>query len=316
MRPYNHFAAARSREAFLPPLQAAVPPPPPPPSISLLLYIQVAELLALQAKARDSVVRLDVKSWEKYAGGKARPYSLIVYLNSKAVQSGQLAALLRDMRVEFGYTAASYAKSLKDSEREGKVFFAELDYNEESRDIFHRLGVSSLPYAFHLPGSVVARGDAKLKLDKDDRMTSKSNALPWDASTFQHFTGERVGILVDVVRPSIFRTWWWPLVAVAILLIAGYTGISFATSDFFKKNIERIGILASMFIYWFATSGGLYNIIRGMPFSYPDHQTRKMVYFLSGSGQQLGAEGFLNGTLYMMFAMPLTCMTFVIPRCG
>lgn len=48
-------------------------------------------------------------------------------------------------------------------------------------------------------------------------MTPKSHTLPWNAHSFATFVGERTGVVVEVVTPSIFRTWWWPFIAVGIL---------------------------------------------------------------------------------------------------
>lgn len=83
----------------------------------------------------DKVIRMDSNMWDMFGSGKSRPYSLVVYFNSKTVQSGQLATLLKEMRISFGYTAASYAAKAAEK---GKVFFVELDYGEDAKDVFHR----------------------------------------------------------------------------------------------------------------------------------------------------------------------------------
>lgn len=91
-----------------------------------------------------------------------------------------------------------------------------------------------------------------------------------DLSLLQLFVSQRTGISVEVVRPSIFRTWWWPFVAVGILVAAGYAGFKVVSSKWFQRYLEPIGIVASLLVFWFATSGGLFNVIRGLPMYYVD----------------------------------------------
>lgn len=110
------------------------------------------------------MIRFDAGRWEKFASGKSRPYSLVLFVNSNSVQSSQLANLLQEMRIEFGYTASSYAKQLPTMGREGKVFFVELEHSEATTSIFYRMGISSLPYAIHYSGSVPYRADAKVRV--------------------------------------------------------------------------------------------------------------------------------------------------------
>jgi oligosaccharyltransferase complex subunit gamma len=56
----------------------------------------------------------------------------------------------------------------------------------------------------------------------------------------------------------------------------------------------------------------MYNIIRGAPFIGYDARTRSSVLFTSGSGQ-MGAEGFIMGTFYILFALLITSFTKLLP---
>ena len=47
-------------------------------------------------------------------------------------------------------------------------------------------------------------------------------------------------------------------------------------------------------------AGGLYNIIRGVPMV--SQQGNKVTWFMQGQGQ-LGAEGFVAGSMYIIFAL-------------
>jgi len=56
----------------------------------------------------------------------------------------------------------------------------------------------------------------------------------------------------------------------------------------------------------------MYNIIRGMPMVSAT-QDGRVQWWLPGSGQ-LGAEGYLMGTTYMVFSLSLATLTYVVPR--
>lgn len=60
-----------------------------------------------------------------------------------------------------------------------------MERDVRSRPLARRLGVNSLPYVVHVPGSLVYKAESKARLDKDDRMTPKSEMLPWNEQTFQ-----------------------------------------------------------------------------------------------------------------------------------
>lgn len=57
----------------------------------------------------------------------------------------------------------------------------------------------------------------------------------------------------------------------------------------------------------------MYIIIRGMPFVQYDPRTRSSNLFLSGQGQ-LGAEGYIMGTQYLLFGLAVAAGTHLLPR--
>ena len=71
-------------------------------------------------------------------------------------------------------------------------------------------------------------------------------------------------------------------------------------------------ICGSLVVYWFSMSGGMYNIIRNVPFVGMDRRTGKAMLFMSGSGQ-MGAEGFIMGTSVVAFGMLMAHFIFLVP---
>lgn len=57
----------------------------------------------------------------------------------------------------------------------------------------------------------------------------------------------------------------------------------------------------------------MYIIIRGMPFVQFDQRTRSSNLFLPGQGQ-LGAEGYIMGTQYLLFGLAVAAGTHLLPR--
>lgn len=70
-------------------------------------------------------------------------------------------------------------------------------------------------------------------------------------------------------------------------------------------------MLGGLVIYWFSVSGGMYNIIRGMPMFVPRENGAQ--FFMQGSGQ-LGAEGFMMGATYTAFGVSFALLSLVAPR--
>jgi len=67
----------------------------------------VAELLQLQKRSSDGVIRMDSATWNKYVSGRTRPYSVVVF--SSALHLLDKPNLrLRELRSEFGYMAKGY----------------------------------------------------------------------------------------------------------------------------------------------------------------------------------------------------------------
>lgn len=70
----------------------------------------------------------------------------------------------------------------------------------------------------------------------------------------------------------------------------------------------------SLVVFWFAVSGGLHNIIRGVPLKYFDPKTGQVQLFLNQAQSQLGAEGFIMGTMYTAVGLAIALLTHLGPK--
>ena len=74
----------------------------------------------------------------------------------------------------------------------GKLFFMQIEY-KRSGQLFHRLGVNSLPFIFRLSPSFPIEADGTVKLRSDDSMKHADYAgYPWTADDMATFVREKV----------------------------------------------------------------------------------------------------------------------------
>lgn len=101
-----------------------------------------------------------------------------------------------------------------------------------------------------------------------------------------------------------------PLFTLFFLAGALYVGVKLYYAPFMRWL--PLYVLGGLFIFWFSVSGGMFNIIRGVPLVGYDPRTRNARLFMDGSGQ-LGAEGFIMGTHYLAFGVLVALFTRVLP---
>lgn len=227
------------------------------------------------------------------------------------------------MRREFGTVAktarknlAEYAKSANASSPASPLdtlFFATLDF-ESARESFHRIGVQSLPWVISISPEVPVPSDGDIEILGDAVMRHvRYGHRHWTAADFARFASDRVeawrneeefsssgsanadfppAIVIDESppRPSVVN------IALGLAMLSGLAAVAWKLYNSALAKSYPLWTVACLAVWWFSTSGGMYNIIRGMPMVLPQRDGT-MKLFLDGSGQ-VGFEGFLMGTLY------------------
>ena len=78
----------------------------------------------------------------------------------------------------------------------------------------------------------------------------------------------------DVKEPTAMQHPLFPVLALSFLACAAYVGWRLYNTPFMWQSwIYAIGVLA---VFWFSVSGGMFNIIRGMPLVGLDPNTRQV----------------------------------------
>lgn len=85
------------------------------------------------------------------------------------------------------------------------------------------------------------------------------------------FLRDKTGINIEKVeRPSFMRSGLFPVVFLAAVLALGAIAYNLYYAEFMKNLV--LWTLGVLFVYWFSVSGGMHNIIRGVPLYYPDQE--------------------------------------------
>lgn len=101
--------------------------------------------------AATPVIPMGNDDFLKYAGGKYRPYSLVVFCNAVTIKEAKglkLSDYLKNIGVVAKQTRAHVRKHGPEDPA-SKLFFIEIDM-ADTRDIFQALGVQNLPWVVHV----------------------------------------------------------------------------------------------------------------------------------------------------------------------
>mmetsp|Transcript_31696 Transcript_31696/g.70465 ORF Transcript_31696/g.70465 Transcript_31696/m.70465 type:complete len:344 (+) Transcript_31696:1411-2442(+) len=272
----------------------------------------LADLKSLRAASKDGVIRFSTELVAKYGFAPSRDYSLVIFLDANQVATNpqlKMAAL----RKEYAVAAKAFASG-PDAD---KIFFVDLLYEDEhSVEIFHLVQANTLPFVFRIaPETSLPKGKSKtLELARSEKLTLETSSFkyPWQAEDFVHFFGDKKNIAyAPIERPSLTKNPLFPVfVLVAAILLAFVGWKLYWTPIVQHPTIWAIGALA---VFWFSVSGGMFNIIRGMPMFIYD-KSGKMQLFINSRQAQLGAEGFIMGTGYLIFSGAIALLTFAVPK--
>lgn len=266
---------------------------------------RVAELVHLQSRAKDGVIRLDDSSFRRFmATSDPRPYSVILFFDANQLRSNT-ELKLEDLRKEYGLVSAAYIKHNRDRESATKVFFCEVEFRQ-AQNIFQTFGVQTLP---HL--RVVPMGSG----DHTSSEEMGQGEFPRSAEGIAAFVTAKTKQQCGPIErpPAISKTQIWLLTAV-FLASMPFAVKKLAAPDSPLRE-PRVWCTGALMIYFFSVSGGMHNIIRKMPLFMQDRNNpAKLVFFYQGSGMQLGAEGFVVGFLYTIVGVLLGFVTHFAPQ--
>ncbi|CAI5532396.1 unnamed protein product [Closterium sp. Naga37s-1] len=267
---------------------------------------RVDELRELRRRAKDGVIRITDESFAAYIkAAEPRPYGVVLFFDAaKLHDNGDLK--LPALRREFALLAKAYAsKFLADGAvPRDEVFFCDVEYGQ-SEKVFHALAINGLPATRFFPaGTKSTRGQ-----DMDFQ------SAPATADGFAKFLQAAGGVDVGPIeRPPKVSSTQVVVIAVLAVVAAPFVLRALVTTRT-PLHEAATWCVVGVCVYFFSVSGGMFNIIRGMPLFVPDHKhPGRFTYFYGGGGAQFGAEGFTIGALYTTVGLLVALATHVAPR--
>ncbi|BBM99819.1 dolichyl-diphosphooligosaccharide---protein glycosyltransferase subunit MAGT1/TUSC3 [Marchantia polymorpha subsp. ruderalis] len=260
---------------------------------------RIADLLQRQARSADGVVRLDDESLRRFANPspEPRPYSLVIFFDASQLRDNA-ELRLEELRREYGLAASAHAKGSTGGS--GKLFFCELEF-KQAQASFAAFGVSTLPHIKHLPP-----GGGGLKEADEMEQSDFHRTAEGMISFVEGKSNMKIG---PVERPPSVSTKQLLVLAGGLLVTAPFVIKRILAKDTVLHD-SKFWCLGAVLVYFFSVSGGMHNIIRRMPFVMPDRNNPgKLLFFYQGSGMQLGAEGFVVGSLYSVVGLLLAFVT-------
>ncbi|KAL3699815.1 hypothetical protein R1sor_017837 [Riccia sorocarpa] len=157
---------------------------------------RINDLLHMQARSTDGVIRLDDELLRKYANPspEPRPYSLIFFFDALQLRDNS-ELKLEELRREYAVAATTYVKGRNGGS--GKVFFCELEF-KQAQASFAAFGVNTLPHIKHLPP-----GSGSLKEADEMEQTDSHRTAEGMISFVESKTNVKVGV---VERPPAVST--------------------------------------------------------------------------------------------------------------
>eukprot|EP00775_Hariotina_reticulata_P013474 gene13474-13600_t len=271
-----------------------------------MLFVQIAKLMKLRDASKNKLILFTSHEFNEFAATPARDYHLMIFLSTNLMNSNEQLAMPKAKK-----EVVLAAQAFNRGPNANQVFFVELLY-EKSKDVYQRLGITRFPHLYYWGPKITVTPGRAIKLPKGNDCHESIKSYPWPAEDIVQCAAQMSGLEGgEVDRPSILKSPFFPLGLLVFFLVGGYAAWVVYNSPIVR--ITGLWMLGALAVYCFATGGGMYNIIRGMPLYYRNQQG-KLIWWMEGRGGQLGAEGFIMSISYIIFSSAVASLTYVVPK--
>jgi len=262
------------------------------------------------------IISLDESQWRDYIYSGLRPYYTLLSFTALAPQ--QRCYICHASHAAISTIAQSYYDQEKDrllkesdsldspwtNEEHMPIFFVEVDARH-GLELFQKLGLNSAPSIMLLPPKISDKTHPKLST----WMQSIKPRFKFTQLTHM-ISPDDVANFVNKIRPSApplrqERSINMTMLAIYVLLlaVAVVVFVKYWRQILALRSQPTLFLVGGFLIYLFAISGGMYNIIREVPFSRPGEGGET---YINRSGRdQYGAEGYLMGGANLLCALAL-----------
>lgn len=261
------------------------------------------ELQGLSLGARDRIIRLRDDSYKKFARspGVKRQYSIVVFFDAEMLRDNHQLNLPQ-FRKEYAQVVKAYFEGVEGKAGVQPVFFADIEF-KQSENTFRAESINSLPHV-----KFFGAGDETKAVQLDFNRFGKNFAGIVD------FLKDNGVDTSDLKPPPPMSQSQMIFLGASVIVLAPI----FASYVLTRKTIfhdPRLWCLGGLSIYLFSVSGGMFNIIRNMPWYVPSREKPgEYVYFLKQSGNQFGVEGLTIGAFYTTVGLVMAFNIYVLPQ--
>jgi len=199
------------------------------------------------------------------------------------------------------------------------LFFVMLDYKQTTGMSFQALGIQHVPHllflqpgseSFDLPSLLASVGGENTFGAAQQGMTA-AGLIHWIADRSKVSLDadllKQLGDIekqVDQRKPS--GGSGGDVSPTAIMFLLGAVGIALLVRF---RSYPIVYFALSSCVFLFSISGGMFNIIREVPWYQYDRNTGRVTYFTSGNQMQLGYEGYIMGALQVAAGLVMVALS-------
>lgn len=250
-----------------------------------------ADRLRSLSSSQGGVISFSAEDFNEFVLTQPRPYTLVVlFTTSSAKYKCDICESVSQM---FSQTAYSYKEAGADfplttssGPKARAVFFAVLEYNQQTHNIYQQLGFVSVPNILVTHPRSLTRNGEKFDIQKEDLWEINPNN-EIHAFKIVEFVNSRSQRSVEL-KTSPFEA----LLNLVYLLIA--FGIMAYGAYLLRKLllVPIVWYIGGILVYFTCMAGVVYNIIHGVPWI-GTNQRGEPEWINSGQRTQYGLEGFL-----------------------
>ena len=250
-----------------------------------------ADRLRSLSYSTGGIVHLSSSDFEEYVIQQPRPYTLVILFTTssskyKCTSCEDVMQMYEQVVYSYKEAGADQPVASPDGQKSRAVFFAVMEYSQQTNSVFTKLGFNSVPNILVThPRSITESGD-KYSLAKEDLWEISPN-VEIHAYKVIEFINTRSQRSIEL-KTSVFDAVLSLVYMLALLGIVGYAVYALRT----LLLIPYVWFAGGILVYFICMAGVVYDIIHGVPWV-GSNAKGEAEYINSGQRSQYGLEGFL-----------------------
>jgi oligosaccharyltransferase complex subunit gamma len=266
----------------------------------LLLLVNGDDSLSKNAKAdklralsysSGGIISFSSEDFLEYAIRMPRPYTLVVLFTTssakyKCTACEEVQQMYEQVVYSYKEAGADQPVSSPDGQKSRAVFFAVMEYSQQTHNIFNKLGFFSVPNLLVTHPRSITEANDKFIIPKED-LWEISPSVEIHAYKVIEFINGRSQRSVEL-KTSVLDAVLSLTYLLSLIGIVGFAVFKLRT----LLMIPVVWFAGGILIYFICMAGVVYDIIHGVPWV-GSTSKGEAEYINSGQRSQYGLEGFL-----------------------